>query len=78
MAFSVWLGLSHHRSVEDVREDGRTDHYLIIAVLMFAIGLVGAYLVMTTYYSRRFIVIAKECERMDSIVPLITEIERES
>jgi len=45
---------------------------------MFAIGLVGAYLVMTTYYSRRFIVIAKECERMDSIVPLITEIERES
>ncbi len=52
--------------------------YLIIAVLMFVIGLVAGYLVMSTYYSRRFLAIAKDCERVDSIVPLISEMERES
>ncbi|HPC54953.1 MAG TPA: hypothetical protein PLX27_02750 [Methanolinea sp.] len=52
--------------------------YLIIAVLMFVIGLVAGHLVMNTYYSRRFLAVAKECERADSIVPLITEMERES
>jgi len=52
--------------------------YLVIAVLMFVIGLVAGHLVMNTYYSRRFLAVARECERMDSIVPLITEMERES
>jgi hypothetical protein len=52
--------------------------YLVIAVLMFVIGLVAGYLAMDTYYSRRFLEVARECERMDSIVPLITEMERES
>ncbi|HOS82147.1 MAG TPA: hypothetical protein PK445_05415 [Methanolinea sp.] len=52
--------------------------YLIIAVLMFVIGLVAGNLVMNIYYSRRFLAVAKECERADSIVPLITEMERES
>ncbi|MDI6899472.1 MAG: hypothetical protein QMC82_06605 [Methanolinea sp.] len=52
--------------------------YLIIAVLMFVIGLVAGHLVMNIYYSRRFLAVAKECERADSIVPLITEMERES
>jgi len=33
---------------------------------------------MTTYYARRFLTVAKECERADSIAPLITEMERES
>ncbi|HII76224.1 MAG TPA: hypothetical protein HA264_04100 [Methanolinea sp.] len=52
--------------------------YLVIGVLMFCIGLMAGYLLMTTYYSRRFLSVAKECERADSIAPLITEMERES
>jgi len=52
--------------------------YLAIGVLMFCIGLMAGYLLMTTYYSRRFLAVAKECERADSVAPLITEMERES
>lgn len=52
--------------------------YLVIGVLMFCIGLVAGYLLMNTYYARRFMTVAKECERADSIAPLITEMERES
>jgi len=52
--------------------------YLVIGVLMFCIGLVAGYLLMNTYYARRFMKVAKECERADSIAPLITEMERES
>lgn len=52
--------------------------YLVIGILMFIIGLVAGHLVMSIYYSRRFLAIAKECERADSIVPLISEMERES
>ena len=52
--------------------------YLVIGVLMFCIGLMAGYLFMNTYYSRRFLMVAKECEQADSIAPLITELERES
>ncbi|HOT03178.1 MAG TPA: hypothetical protein PK069_03260 [Methanolinea sp.] len=52
--------------------------YLVIGILMFCIGLMAGYLLMTTYYARRFLTVAKECERVDSIAPLITEMERES
>ncbi|MCQ8893862.1 MAG: hypothetical protein NQU46_04445 [Methanolinea sp.] len=52
--------------------------YLVIGVLMFGIGLVAGFLLMSTYYSKRFLAVARECERADSIAPLITEMERES
>ncbi|HOO44798.1 MAG: hypothetical protein KO173_05320 [Methanoregulaceae archaeon] len=52
--------------------------YVIIGVLMFFIGLILGYLLMKRYYHGRFLTVAKECERVDTIVPLIAEMERES
>ncbi len=52
--------------------------YIVIGLLMFLIGLISGYLIMTEYYKRRFVTVAKECENVDSIVPLISEMERET
>lgn len=52
--------------------------YSVIGLLMFLIGLILGYVVMTAYYKRRFFTVAKESEKVDSIVPLISEMERET
>ncbi len=52
--------------------------YAIIGILAFAIGLIAGYLAMTRYYQRRFVDVATECEKAETIVPIITEMERES
>ncbi len=52
--------------------------YSVIGLLMFLIGLILGYLIMTEYYKRRFLTVAKESEKVDSIVPLISEMERET
>jgi hypothetical protein len=52
--------------------------YVIIGILMFVIGLILGYLLMNQYYGKRFLKVAGECEKVDTIVPLITEMERES
>lgn len=52
--------------------------YSVIGLLMFLIGLILGYLIMTEYYKRRFVTVAKESEKVDSIVPLISEMERET
>lgn len=52
--------------------------YVVIGALMFFIGLILGYLLMKGYYHGRFLTVAKECERVDTIVPLIAEMERES
>lgn len=52
--------------------------YVVIGVLMFFIGLILGYLLMKKYYNNRFLTVARECERVDTIVPLIAEMERES
>jgi len=52
--------------------------YVVIGILMFSIGLILGYLLMKRYYNERFLKTAKECERVDNIVPLIAEMERES
>ncbi len=52
--------------------------YVIIGILMFMIGLILGYLLMKGYYEKRFLKVADECEKVDTIVPLITEMERES
>lgn len=52
--------------------------YLVISVLAFIIGALAGYLVMTGYYARRFLTVALECEKVDSIVPIINEMDRES
>jgi len=52
--------------------------YSIIGIIMFGIGVIGGYIITGKYYSRRFVRVAKECEEVETIVPLIAELERES
>jgi hypothetical protein len=52
--------------------------YTIIGVIMFIVGIVFGYLVTARYYAKRFITVAKECEKVQTIAPLIAELERES
>ena len=52
--------------------------YTIIGILTFVIGLILGYVTLTHYYGSRFFVIAEACEKDDSIVPLISDLERES
>ena len=52
--------------------------YIVIGILTFMIGLLLGNLVTNAYYSRRFIAVAEDCSKDDSLVPLIAELERES
>jgi uncharacterized membrane protein len=52
--------------------------YLISGVIMVIIGLFVGYQVTMRYYAKRFFIVAKECEKVRTIAPLIAELERES
>jgi len=52
--------------------------YLFSAVIMVIVGLVIGYRVTMRYYEKRFFVLAKQCENVQTIAPLIAELERES
>ncbi len=52
--------------------------YLISGVIMVIIGLLVGYQVTKRYYAKRFFVVAKQCEKVQTIAPLIAELERES
>lgn len=52
--------------------------YIGIGVITFAIGLVLGYQLLVMYYTKRFLVIAKECSDADSVVPMVDELARES
>lgn len=52
--------------------------YLISAVIMVIVGVIVGYQVTVRYYAKRFIVVAKQCEKVQTIAPLIAELERES
>jgi hypothetical protein len=52
--------------------------YGIIGFLTFVIGLLAGYLAMTRYYQKRFMQVAAACRDVDSIEPLLDELERES
>jgi uncharacterized protein YneF (UPF0154 family) len=52
--------------------------YLVSGVIMVIIGVIAGYHVTVRYYTRRFFVVAKQCEKVQTIAPLIAELERES
>ncbi|KQC05800.1 MAG: hypothetical protein APR53_06725 [Methanoculleus sp. SDB] len=52
--------------------------YGMIGFLTFVIGLLAGYLAMTRYYRKRFMRVAAACRDVDSIEPLLDELERES
>jgi hypothetical protein len=52
--------------------------YVGIGFMTFVIGLTSGYLVLTKFYEKRFLVIAKQCSDADSTVPLVDELARET
>jgi hypothetical protein len=52
--------------------------YIGIGVITFAIGMILGYQLLVIYYTRRFLVVARECSDADSVVPLVDELARES
>jgi hypothetical protein len=52
--------------------------YAGIGIITFTIGMILGYQLLIMYYTKRFIVIAKECSDSDSVVPMVDELARES
>jgi hypothetical protein len=52
--------------------------YIGIGIITFAIGTILGYQLLTMYYGRRFMVIARQCSEEDSVIPIIDELARET
>jgi hypothetical protein len=52
--------------------------YLVIGTLAFVIGGLSGFLAMSRYYKGRLAVILADCEKAESVVPIINELDRES
>ena len=52
--------------------------YIGIGIITFAIGMILGYQLLIMYYTRRFMVIAKECSDADSAIPIVDELARET
>jgi len=52
--------------------------YFGFGVIMFVIGMIVGDQLLNLHYTKRFMVLAKECSDSDSIVPLVDELDRES
>jgi len=52
--------------------------YIGIGICTFSIGMILGYQLLIMYYTRRFIVVAKECSDTDSLIPIVDELARET
>jgi len=52
--------------------------YIGIGVIMFVIGMVIGSQLLTMYYAKRFMVVAKDCSDVDSVIPIVDELARET
>ena len=52
--------------------------YTGIGIITFTIGIILGYQLLIMYYTRRFMVVAKECSDADSVIPIVDELTRES
>jgi len=52
--------------------------YIGIGILTFAIGMILGYQLLIMHYTRRFMIVAKECSDADSVVPIVDELQRET
>ena len=52
--------------------------YIGIGILTFTIGMILGYQLLIMYYTKRFIVLAKECSDNDTVIPLVDELEKET
>jgi hypothetical protein len=60
--------------------DGLTDVliYITIGFLSFSIGTILGYQILSVYYKKRFMIIAKQCLDAGSVIPIIDELARET
>ena len=52
--------------------------YIGIGIITFTIGMILGYQLLIMYYTKRFLVVAKECSDVDSVIPIVDELTRES
>jgi hypothetical protein len=52
--------------------------YIGIGIITFTIGMILGYQLLIMYYTKRFMVVAKECSDVDSVIPIVDELTRES
>ncbi|MGA2917486.1 hypothetical protein [Methanoregula sp.] len=52
--------------------------YTGIGIITFTIGMILGYQLLIMYYTKRFMVVAKECSDVDSVIPIVDELTRES
>jgi len=52
--------------------------YIGFGVIMFSIGIILGYQLLMIHYTKRFMVLAKECSDTDSVVPIVDELTRET
>ena len=52
--------------------------YIGIGIITFTIGMILGYQLLIMYYTRRFMTIAAECSDVDSVIPMVDELARET
>ncbi|HVP96974.1 hypothetical protein [Methanoregula sp.] len=52
--------------------------YIGFGIITFVIGMVIGDQCLTMYYTKRFMLLAKNCSDSDSVVPLVDELARET
>jgi hypothetical protein len=52
--------------------------YIGIGIITFTIGMILGYQLLIMYYTKRFVVLAKECSDADTVIPLVDELEKET
>ena len=52
--------------------------YIGIGIITFTIGVILGYQLLIMYYTKRFVMLAKECSDTDTVIPLVDELEKET
>jgi hypothetical protein len=52
--------------------------YAGIGFMTFVIGLISGYLILSRFYTRRFLEVARQCSDANSTVPIVDELTRET
>ncbi|MGD0079632.1 MAG: hypothetical protein ABSB80_03175 [Methanoregula sp.] len=52
--------------------------YTGIGIITFTIGMILGYQLLIMYYTKRFMIVAKECSDTDSVIPIVDELAKET
>lgn len=78
--FNIFIRLTSKKTIRWIMADLFTDLliYIAIGIMTFAMGAILGYQILMMYYMKRFMVIAKQCFDVDSVIPIIDELARET